>query len=147
MKYQTYRSLSHAVFQLRLHIVFVAKYRRKVFTGPMLKYAEKCFAEILAGWRCRLIEFGGEEDHVHILADIHPALAISTLINNLKSASSKRLRRVYASRIAKIYWKPLLWHRAYFVGSVGNVTLETIKRYVAQQGTKEKPRKRQPPAA
>jgi putative transposase len=107
----------------------------------MLKYANKAFAEILREWRCTLLEFGGEDDHVHLLADIHPALNISTLINNLKSASSKRLRREFASHIRKFYWKPVFWHRAYYAGSVGNVTRDAIKRYVEQQGTKEKPRK------
>lgn len=127
--------------------MFVTKYRRKVMTRKMLNYAEKAFSGILADWRCSLIEFGGAEDHVHLLADIHPALNISTLVNNLKSASSKRLRRVFASRIRKFYLKPIFWNRAYYVGSVGTVTLETIKRYVDQQGTKEKPRKSSKPSA
>ena len=144
---QPNKSMSYAVYLLRLHIVFVTKYRRKVFTKKMLAYAEKAFADILQDWRCSLIEFGGEEDHVHLLADIHPALNISILINNLKSASSKRLRRVFASHIKKFYWKPLFWHRAYYAGSVGKVNLETIRRYVEQQGTKEKPRKRPPLSA
>ena len=87
------KSTSHAVYLIRLHIVFVTKYRCKVFTGKMLNYAKRAFAGILADWRCSLIEFGGEEDHVHNLADIHPAVNISTLINNLKSAGSKRSRR------------------------------------------------------
>ncbi|HYA86611.1 MAG TPA: IS200/IS605 family transposase [Nitrospirota bacterium] len=141
MENQPNISLSHSVYLLRLHIVLVTKYRRKVFTGQMLKYAEKTFAGILRDWRCSLIEFGGEEDHVHLLVDIHPALNISTLVNNLKSASSRRLRNKFAGRIRKFYWKPVFWHRAYYVGSVGTVTLDTIKRYVEQQGTKEKPRK------
>jgi len=55
----------------------------------MLKYAEKTFANILQSWRCSLLEFGGGEDHVDLLVDIHPALNISTLVNNLKSASSR----------------------------------------------------------
>jgi putative transposase len=38
------------------------------------------------------LEFGGEEDHVHLLVDIHPALDISVLINNLKTASARRAR-------------------------------------------------------
>jgi len=147
MKSQPTKSSSHSVYLLRLHIVFVTKYRRKVFTRTMLSYAEKAFAEILRGWRCSLIEFGGEEDHVHLLIDIHPALDISVLINNLKSASSKRLRRVFAGHVKKFYWKPLFWHRAYYVGSVGTVTLKAIQRYVEQQGTKEKPRKRPPLSA
>jgi len=141
MENQPNISESNVAYMLRLHIVLVTKYRRKVFTGQMLKYAEKTFKGILRDWRCSLIEFGGEEDHVHLLADIHPALNISTLVNNLKSASSRRLRNKLAGRIRKFYWKPMFWHRAYYVGSVGTVTLDTIKRYVEQQGTKEKPRK------
>jgi len=141
---QPNKSTSHSVYLLRLHIVLVTKYRRKVFTGKMLKYAEKTFANILQSWRCSLIEFGGGEDHVHLLVDIHPALNISTLVNNLKSASSKRMRREFADYIKNFYRKPVFWHRAYYVGSVGHVTLETIKRYVEQQGTKEKLRKTKP---
>lgn len=108
----------------------------------MLKYAERIFTGILRSWRCSMMEFGGEEDHVHLLVDIHPALNIATLVNNLKSASSRRLRREFAGHIRKFYWKPVFWHRAYYAGSVGNVTLKTIKRYVEQQGTVEKPRKK-----
>jgi putative transposase len=132
---------------LRLHVVFVTKYRRKVLSGEMLDYLKTAFTEILSGWRCSLLEFGGEEDHVHLLVDIHPALDISDLINNLKSASSKRLRRVYADRIRRFYWKPVFWHRAYYVGSVGNVTLDVIRKYVEQQGTMEKPRRNPNPSA
>lgn len=140
MENQPNKSLSHAVYLLRLHIVFVTKYRRKVFTPAMLSYTREVFANILSDWRCSLIEFGGEEDHVHLLVDIHPSLNISTLINNLKSASSRRIRNEYSEHISRIYWKPVLWHRAYYVGSVGTVTLDTILRYVKNQGTKEKTR-------
>ncbi len=141
MKYQPVKSLSHAVYLLRLHIVLVTKYRRKILTPRILTYAEKTFSDILGHWRCSLLEFGGEDDHVHLLIDIHPALNISTLINNLKSASSRRIRNEFSDHINKFYWKPVFWHRAYFAGTVGKVTFETIRRYVEQQGTKEKPRK------
>ena len=147
MKSQPNKSSSHSVYLLRLHIVLVTKYRRKVFTLQMLKFAEKTFSDVLRDWRCSLIEFGGEEDHVPMLAEIHPALNISTLVNNLKSASSRRLRNKFAAHVRKFYGKPVFWHRAYYVGSVGNVTLATIKRYVEQQGTEEKPRKKPPLSA
>jgi len=138
---QPVKSLSHAVYLLRLHIVLVTKYRRKVLTPKVLSYAETIFSSILESWRCRLIEFGGEEDHVHLLIDIHPALNISVLINNLKSASSRRIRNKFPEHIKQFYWKPVFWHRAYFAGTVGNVTLEIIRRYVEQQGIKEQLRK------
>lgn len=134
-------SASHAVYSLRLHIVFVTKYRRKTLVPEVLEALQGAFAEILADWRCTLIEFGGEADHVHLLVGIHPALNISILINNLKSASSRRMRNRFAEHLANHYGKPYFWHRAYYVGSVGGASVDTVKRYVEAQGTKEKPRK------
>ena len=130
-------SLSHAVFNIKLHVVFVTKYRRKTLTPELLDYLKKAFSEILMAWRCKLVEFGGEADHVHLLIDIHPALNISILINNLKTASSRRSRNRFAQHLAQFYWKPLFWHSAYFVGSVGGATLETVRAYLESQGTEE----------
>ena len=79
--------------------------------------------------------------HVHLLVDIHPALDISVLINNLKTASARRARNRFAEHLAVFYQKPLFWHRAYFVGSVGGATLETVRAYVDAQGTEEHARK------
>jgi len=131
------RSSSHAVFNLKLPIVFVTKYRRKTLTPDLLKYLREAFGDCLTAWRCKLIEFGGEEDHVHLLVDIHPALDISVLINNLKTASARRARARFTDHLAKFYWKPLFWHRAYFVGTVGGATLATVRAYVGAQGTEE----------
>lgn len=123
------RSSSHAVFNIKLHIVFVKKYRRKTLSPEVLGYLKEAFSDCLAAWHCKLVEFGGESDHVHLLIDIHPALDISVLINNLKTASARR------------YSKPLFWHRADFAGSVGGATLETVRAYVQAQGTEEHARR------
>lgn len=137
----TNRSSSHAVFNIKLHIVFVTKYRRKTLAPDVLDYLKEAFSECLTAWRCTLLEFGGEADHVHLLVDIHPALDISALINNLKTASARRTRNRFAEHLAPFYTKPLFWHRAYFVGSVGGATLETVRAYVDAQGTEEHARK------
>ena len=136
------RSSSHAVFNIKLHVVFVTKYRRKTLTPELLEYLKTAFSEILLAWRCKLVEFGGEADHVHLLIDIHPALDISVLINNLKTASARRSRNRFAEHLAAFYGKPMFWHRAYFVGSVGGATLETVRAYVESQGTEEHARKK-----
>ena len=132
------KSSSHAVFPIRLHLVLVTKYRRKVLTEEMRAFMKETFVDILDSRRCHLIEFGGEDDHVHLLLEIHPALDISQLVNDLKSASSRRVRGQCKDHIATFYWKPLFWNRAYYIGSIGSVSLETVRRYVQQQGTKEK---------
>jgi putative transposase len=130
------------VFQLRLHIVLVTKYRRKTLSHEVLECLRQAFAEVLADWRCELLEFGGEADHVHLLADIHPALNISMLINNLKTASARRCGNRFGKHLAGFYRSPAFWHRAYFVSSVGGVTLDVIKQYVQSQGTTDKPGRR-----
>jgi putative transposase len=137
MNDQAITSSSHAVYSLRLHLVLVSKYRRKTLTPEVREYLKPVFENILESWRCRLIEFGGEDDHVHLLIEIHPALDISQLVNNIKSASSRRARGQFAEHVARFYWKPYFWNRAYYIGSVGNVSLATIQKYVEQQGTKE----------
>ncbi len=63
------------------------------------------------------------------------------LINNLKTASARRIRNRFAAHLAPFYGKPLFWHRAYFVGSVGGATLETVRAYVDAQGMEEHARK------
>lgn len=131
------RSSSHAVFNIKLHVVFVTKYRRKTLTPELLNYLREAFSDCLTAWNCKLVEFGGEPDHVHLLIDIHPALDISVLINNLKTASARRSRNRFTEHLAPFYSRPLFWHRAYFVGSVGGATLETVRAYVDAQGTEE----------
>lgn len=135
------KSSSNAVFNLKLHLVLVTRYRRRTLTKELLEFLKEAFEQILLAWSCQLIEFGGEEDHVHLLIDIHPALDISVLINNLKTASSRRARGRFQAHLDHFYWKPVLWHRAYFVASVGNASLETVKAYVERQGTVEHKKK------
>lgn len=133
----TKKSKSHAVFDIKAHIVFVMKYRRKALNDELLKYLESAFGEILKAWDCELIEFGGESDHVHLLIAYPPTVKLSDLINNLKTASARRARNRFAEHLKQFYWKPLFWTRAYFVASVGGATLEVIKAYVEKQGTDE----------
>jgi putative transposase len=135
------KSSSHSVYNLKLHIVLVTKYRRKILSPELLDYLKGAFTDCLSAWRCTLVEFGGEADHVHLLVDIHPALDISVLLNNLKTASARRARSRFADHLAPFYSKPQFWHRAYFVASVGGATLETVRAYVEAQGTEEQPHK------
>lgn len=134
-------SASHAEYALCLHIVFVTKHRRQTLT-ELLAALQEAFAHILADWRCTLIEFGGEADHVHWLVGIRPALNLSVLINNLKSASARRMRHRFADHLRPFYWQPYFWHRAYSVGSIGQASLATVQRYVEAQGTKKSPARR-----
>ncbi|HYG84888.1 MAG TPA: transposase [Azospirillum sp.] len=59
---------------------------------------------------------------------------LSGLVNNLKTVLSRRLRHEFAKHLGQFYQKPGSWHGTYYVGSVGNASLETVKRYIEEQG-------------
>lgn len=136
MKIQQLRSGNHASFKLYYHIIFTVKYRRKAITGEMLSRLEILFADVLEKWRCRLVEFDGEADHVHLLIDAHPAMDLSRLIGNLKTVSARRMRAEYSDHLRLFFWKPLFWNSAYAVISVGGrAPLETLLEYIQNQDT------------
>ena len=128
------RSGSHVVFSIHLHVVFVTKYRRKIFTSQMIEDMKEVFERVLVANKSNLEDCNGEPDHVHLLIDLHPDNNISDLIASLKSASSRILREKYKSTIDKYYWgKAKLWHDSKCIVSCGGAPLETVKQYIQNQ--------------
>lgn len=126
-------SKGRSVSDLKAHLVLTTKYRRKVFTGEMLKRLGEVFLDLLSKWDCKLVEFNGEEDHIHLLFQYHPDVALSNLVNNVKSVSSRRLRQEFEERVNQFYRKDVLWNSSYFVTSCGGVTISTLRKYIENQ--------------
>jgi putative transposase len=141
-----YRSTS----DLKVHLVLTTKYRRKVFDGKMIERLHDIYVDLLAKWDCKLIEFNGEEDHIHLLFHYFPDIALNKLVNNLKSVSSWRIRHEYGEKLNAIYEsagqgseatseqtlaarKDVLWNGSYFVASCGGVTVTTLRKYIEEQ--------------
>lgn len=101
----------------------------------MLDRLHEILEALLEKWECKIIEFNGEEDHVHLLFQYHPSLELSKLVNNLKTVTSRRLRSEFESSVNKFYWKDVLWSGSYFVASCGGVTITTLKKYIENQET------------
>ena len=118
---------------MKAHLVLTTKYRRKVFDAAMLSRLHEIFLDLLVKWDCKLVEFNGEENHIHLLFQYHPDLQISTLVNNLKSVSSRRLRQEFADRVDGFYRKDVLWNGSYFIASCGGVTVSTLRKYIENQ--------------
>ena len=79
-------------------------------------------------------EFGGEPDHVHLLIECHPTLELGKLINNLKTVSSRMVRKNHKDHLNKYLWGGGLWARAYYISSVGGAPLAVVKKYIENQG-------------
>jgi putative transposase len=130
------RSGAHAVFRIQFHIIFVTKYRKNVIDQAILSKLKEVFSRVCEKRKCILLEFNGEENHVHLLVDAHPDNNISQLISSLKSASSRIVRKEFQDYLKQFYWKkedPSFWTDAYCVISAGGAPLETIKEYIQSQ--------------
>lgn len=129
---------ARGISDLKAHLVLTTKYRRKVLTAPMLTRLEEVFKNLMEKWEGRLIEFNGEVDHVHILIQYNPQTELSKLINNLKTVSSRYLRKEFEDDVNNVYWKDVLWTSGYFIASCGGVTIEELKKYIENQDRPDK---------
>lgn len=115
-------------------LVFVTKYRRGVFDEDAIERLRTIFAKVCADFEARLIEMDGEDDHVHLLVEYPPKVAISSLVNSLKGVSSRLLRKERPD-IASRYWKGALWSPSYFASSCGGAPISIVRQYIEQQRT------------
>ena len=101
----------------------------------MLNLCEHVMAQVCADLRATLAELNPEQDHVHLLVQYPPEVALSHLANSLKGISSSRLRQDSAGRINKAATRGRFWSRdlSYFAGSCGGPPLHIAKDYIADQ--------------
>jgi putative transposase len=116
-------------------LVFVTKYRREVFTKAILDDLQAIFARVCEDFEAELVEFDGEDDHVHLLVNYPPKVSVSTLVNSLKGVSSRMIRQKNHAIIRKKLWGNALWSPSYFAGSCGGAPIEIIRQYIEQQQT------------
>jgi len=122
-----------SVTNLQAHVIFVVKYRRKVLTSRILNDCHAIMTETASGLGCQVREFNGEADHVHLIVQYPPTVAVADLVRTLKGTSSRRLREQHAAHLRRYLWGDHLWSPSYFAASAGGVTLDVLKRYIDGQ--------------
>ncbi len=128
------RTGRHCVFNIHVHLVFVTKYRRKVFTKAILDEMRGIFKKVCKDFEAVLVEFDGEDDHVHLLVNYPPKVSVSSLVNSLKGVSSRLLKQRFPE-LEKRYWKGALWSPSYFAASCGGAPISIVRQYIEQQKT------------
>jgi putative transposase len=130
--YEDIHTGRHCVFILHTHLVFITKYRHPVFAEWHLDRMEEIMRDVCAGFGAELREFNGESNHVHLLVNFPPTMAISRLVNSLKGVSSRRLRQEFPD-LRRHYWRAKrLWSGSYFAGSVGGAPISVLRQYLEQ---------------
>lgn len=127
------RTGRHCVFILHAHLVFVTKYRHPVFNGAHLERMGQIMRDVCADFESELAEFNGESNHVHLLVNFPPKVALSRLVNSLKGVSSRRLRQEFPELARHYYRANKLWSGSYFAGSVGGAPITVLRQYIEQQ--------------
>lgn len=126
-------SSGRAVSDLKAHLVLTTKYRKKVLTAEMIQRLTDLVVSLSEKWDCKVVEFNGEEDHVHLLFQYYPQMELPKFISNLKSVTSRKLRAEFKNEINQVYWKKVFWNESYFIASCGGVTVSVLKKYIEHQ--------------
>ena len=101
----------HAKYDLQYHLVLVTKYRSPCLTEKIFKQINDILFKLSEQWGIEVVATGGGKDHIHITFKSHPSLDLSKLINNLKTITSRYVRRDFNEHIVN-YLEKGLWSRA-----------------------------------
>lgn len=111
----------------------MTKCRHKVFKDAHLTRMEEIMRAVCADFECEPVEFNGENNHVHLLVNFPPKVALSKLAQQPQGCQSRRLRQEYPE-LVRHYWRAQrLWSGSCFAGSVGGAPLSIVKQYIEQQ--------------
>lgn len=130
-----YISKNHSKFLLKYHIIFVCKYRRKLLHDNLASCLKNILIDVAnkSDFRIEVIET--DKDHVHLLASAEPKVSPLQIIRRLKQESTARLWKLYPSELRRWFYREhTLWTDGYFVSSIGNVSQETVRKYIENQG-------------
>ena len=128
-----YRRGRSVVALLHVHLVFVTKYRRGVLSDRAIEVIREAATKVCEDFKARLVELDGEDDHVHLLVEYPPTVALSRLVNSLKGVSSRHLRSKEFPEVMSKLWGEHLWSPSYFAVSCGGAPIEIVRKYIEHQ--------------
>lgn len=132
-----YQKSGHAVYDIKYHVIWVTKYRYQVLRGQVAVRARELIRQGCEARGVTILQGSVGKEHIHLLISCPPSLAPSKVMQYLKGRSSRLLQDEF-SELKKRYWGQHLWSRGYFCATVGTVTEEIIRNYIANQSGKIK---------
>ena len=127
-----YRRASNARFDIKYHLVWITKYRKKLLRGDVATRLRQIVRDICAELEVEIIKGHIGKDHVHVFVSCPPHISSSQLMQLIKGKSSRKLLQEY-SHLKRECWGRHLWARGFFVASSGNITDEMIVEYIEAQ--------------
>ncbi len=129
----TYKSTRHAKFLINYHFVWIPKYRKDLLKDPEVKNTvEETIRELSKTYKFDILALEIMPDHIHLFISALPRYSPSELINVIKGATGRKI----GQKFPQYKQRDSVWTRAYFVATAGNVSAETIKKYIESQWKK-----------
>jgi putative transposase len=125
-----YRYGSHTVFKIEYHFVWVTKYRYLILKGEVGERVRELVRQTCQAFEIQIVRGVVSKDHVHILVSAPPSLAPSEIMRRIKGRTASKLFQEFPL-LKKRYWGQHFWARGYFCATVGDLTEDTIKQYLA----------------
>lgn len=130
-----YHTKSHCKFLIKIHIVFVTKYRKNIINNIFRDDLLKILNDISLEKHFVIDVMDSDINHLHLLVDIPPQISVQKVICLLKQISTYRIYKIHRTFLKQFYWKEnTLWSDGYFACSTGDASSETIRKYIEQQG-------------
>lgn len=129
---QEYRHTQTTVSLINYHFVFCPRYRRKVLIKDVERRFKDILSEICEENDFNIVALEVMPDHVHVFLNVLPSISPSDIMAKVKGVTSRRLRQEFKH----LQHLPSLWTRSFFCSTAGNVSSETIARYIAEQKTR-----------
>lgn len=130
-----YISKNHSKFLIKYHIILVCKYRKQLLVGAFEYDMKKIMQPIseMSDFDIEVMET--DKDHLHMMVRSEPKLSPLQIVRRLKQMSISAVWKKYGDFLRHNFYKEhTFWTDGYFVSSIGNVSQETIKKYIENQG-------------
>lgn len=131
-----YRRGGHTKCSLKAHVIFVTKYRRRIFDrGPEDQSVKELMHLAAESYGIGIMRMETDGDHIHMLIDYRPDMMVSDIVKHMKQYSTYYMWNRHESVMRLYYWeRRILWSDGYFACSIGQVSQEIIERYIENQG-------------
>ena len=127
-----YRKGAHTRYDLRAHIVFVPKYRKRILYGVVGSKVRTIIRQVCDELEVEIISGKIAVDHVHMFVSYPPQISASEMVQKIKGKSAYKIFATLPN-LRKELRSGHFWARGYLIVSVGNVTDELIQRYIEEQ--------------
>ncbi len=125
------------VYNFHYHLIWVTKYRQKIFTtAELVSEMKGILSDIANAGDIDIEEMEVMPDHIHLLISFKPKYAATDIVKSLKGHSAKVFFKNHPEIKDSKLWGGHLWSHSYYMSTLGNMSKDVVQKYIQNQYTK-----------